>query len=209
MAERFLNKYRIPSARAAWWDYRKNGIYYVTICTKDRKHYFGEIAPIQTLHATSVMVFSDIGKIAHQFWLDIPSHFPFAILDKFVIMPNHVHGIIVINHDLTPVDRETLVVYVDPLHATDLHKPEQPEQPEQHKNHKMSKISPKTGSLSSVIRSFKSAVTNWCNKNKFEFEWQSRFYDRIIRNDDELWRIRKYIKNNPANWKEDRLPKRG
>ena len=68
----------------------------------------------------------------------------------------------------------------------------------------MSEISPKTGSLSTVLKSYKSAVTNWCNVNEKEFGWQPRFHDHIIRSEAELNRIRNYIINNPKNWYKDK-----
>lgn len=67
----------------------------------------------------------------------------------------------------------------------------------------MAKISPKTGSLSSVIRSFKSAVTKYANKNDIPFKWQSRFYDRVIRDENELNNIRDYIISNPEQWEKN------
>jgi len=95
MADLFNGKYRIPSARLAGYDYGAHGLYYVTICTRNRECYFGDIAVesqgFATLRATK------IGTIAHQCWLEIPQHFPFVELDEFVIMPNHVHGILFFN----------------------------------------------------------------------------------------------------------------
>lgn len=90
MNNKFQNKYRIPSARAPWWDYGNNAAYFVTICTRNREHYFGEI--IQ-----HTMRLTEIGKQAEICWNEIPEHFPFVIMDEFVVMPNHVHGILVFN----------------------------------------------------------------------------------------------------------------
>lgn len=99
-------------------------------------------------------------------------------------MPNHIHGIISIDK---PDEKNT----VKSLHTSSL------------QINKMSDISPKKGSLSSVIRSFKSAVTKFCNDNNTEFFWQPRFHDHIIRNEKELNNIRQYIIDNPKNWKHD------
>ncbi len=90
MVEKFQNKFRIPSARLKNWDYGSNAMYFVTICTAHRESYFGEITK-------GKMVLSEIGQIAHQCWKDIPTHFPFVELGEFVVMPNHVHGIIIID----------------------------------------------------------------------------------------------------------------
>ncbi len=88
--ELYKNKYRIPSTRASWWDYGANGRYFVTICTQKRECFFGMVVD-------GKMKLSDIGKIAHACWSEIPHHFPFVQLDAFVVMPNHVHGIVVID----------------------------------------------------------------------------------------------------------------
>lgn len=95
--EKFGNKYRIPSARLQNRDYGWNAAYFVTICTKDKEHYFGEIEKTHDIENPFTVRFSEIGHIANNFWLEIPKHFPFAILGTHVVMPNHVHGIIIID----------------------------------------------------------------------------------------------------------------
>ena len=90
MKGKFQNKYRIESTRLQKWDYGWNASYFITICTKKRKHYFGEIQ-------NGEMLLSEIGIIAQKYWYEIPEHFPFVILDEFKVMPNHIHGIITIN----------------------------------------------------------------------------------------------------------------
>lgn len=96
MPDRFRDKYRIPSARLQCWDYGSNVAYFITICTAHRERYFGEIiAGLDNEQPT--MLLSEIGEIAQQCWQEIPNHFPFVILDEYVVMPNHVHGIIIVN----------------------------------------------------------------------------------------------------------------
>ena len=90
MTEKYKNKYRIQSARLQHWDYGWNASYFVTICTHNHEHYFGGIVDDE-------MVLSDIGKISWRFWGEIPTHFPFVILNAYVVMPNHLHGIIIID----------------------------------------------------------------------------------------------------------------
>jgi putative transposase len=105
-------------------------------------------------------------------------------LDEFVIMPHHVHGIIVI---VAPA------VVVETLHATSL------------RDLKMSAIAPKAGSLGAIARSYKSAVSHWAGLNgKTSFEWQPRYYDHIIRDEKSFNQIRQYISNNPSQWESDR-----
>lgn len=93
----FRNKYLIPSTRLAGYDYGQPGFYFVTICTELRAYYFGRVVDGE-------MVLSTIGQIAMDCWSKIPEHFPHVMLDEFVIMPNHVHGIIVINRDAGGID---------------------------------------------------------------------------------------------------------
>ena len=215
MSDKFQDKYRIPSARAEWWDYRNDASYFVTICTAGREHYFGEImetAPIvetmpgfvETLHATSLqknvpkqeMQLSEMGHIAHQHWFEIPEHFLFIKLGAFVVMPNHMHGILVIDHSVESLNVET-------LHATSLPNPATSlPQSQPIKNEEMASISPKRGSLSSVIRSYKSAVSKQAREIHADFAWQTRFHDHIIRDESEYWK--KYILNNPKRWGDDK-----
>lgn len=187
----FRNKYRIASARSPWWDYRNSAPYFVTGCTRNRKHLFGEIE-------NGKMHLNDIGTCAWDCWFQIPEHFPFAELINFVVMPNHIHRLLYLYNELLPSN----VVVVETLHAMSL-QPPQPASPQ--KNEKMANISPKQGLLSTVIRSYKSAVTNYANHNNLQAGWQKRFYDHIVRNDEEYQRIFDYISNNPKNWKSDKF----
>ncbi len=187
----FKNKYRVESARLKNWDYGWNGKYFVTIVTKFRKHYFGEII-------NGEMDLLEIGKYAKKCWCEIPEHFPFVILDEFQIMPNHIHGIIVLNKngDCKQINRNRnrrdVACNVSTITTMDnAIKPQ---------SKTMSDISPKSGSLSTIIRSFKSAVTKFANKNNFDFGWQPRFYEHIIRDEKSLNRICDYIRNNPKKW---------
>ncbi len=108
--DKFQNKYRISSARAQWWDYGWNGAYFITICTQNRQHFFGEIVRGRdTINRVST---SPDGEMAYQYWQEIPGRFPFAELGDFIVMPNHVHGIIII--DKPPVPVETQFIASDP-----------------------------------------------------------------------------------------------
>jgi REP element-mobilizing transposase RayT len=89
---KFKNRFRVDSIRLKGYDYSQNGFYFITICTKYKRPYFGVIEYCK-------MRFTKLGCIAHNCWLEIPKHFPFVVLDAFVIMPDHVHGILVIKHD--------------------------------------------------------------------------------------------------------------
>lgn len=185
--EKFQNKYRIPSARLKGYDYGSHGLYFVTICTKEKTHYFGNIVesddyPSPTTethnhtstetHNRASLRETEIGKIARKFWQQIPQHFPFIELDEFVIMPNHVHGILFIN------------------------KPEEV-------TWTPNGFGSQSRNLASIIRAFKASVKRFANQNNIEFEWQSRYHDRIIRSYTELDNIREYIINNPIKWSTD------
>ena len=90
MSEKFKGKYRMESARLQLWNYGWNAAYFVTICTQNRECFFGDVLD-------GDMVLNDIGKIANDCWLEIPNHFSYVKLGNHVIMPNHVHGIVVID----------------------------------------------------------------------------------------------------------------
>ena len=183
MAKKYLNKYRIESIRLKGYDYSSNGAYFITIVTKNREHFFGKIMD-------GKMILNGIGENAQKYWDEIPQHFSFIRLDEMVVMPNHIHGILWIDKFDDGIGiRRNVACNVSTGNM---------------KNNKMMEISPKQGSISTVIRSFKSVVTNKSRPINPNFAWQSRFHDRIIRNENELNRIRKYIRENPVIWQRDR-----
>ncbi|MCX2836860.1 transposase [Salinimicrobium sp. MT39] len=213
MADLFKNKYRIKSARLESWDYRWNAAYFITICTANRKHYFGEIK-------NGKMEFSPTGVIADILWHEIPHHTSYVHLDNFVVMPNHIHGILILNNPEIPkeniskenIEEGRIGDRLDPKNdsrGNHLNDPVQTlratsqEHPQKHSQ--MAKISPKSNSISTIIRSYKSATTKHAHRLEFDFEWQTRFYDIIIRNEISFQNISNYIKNNPAKWKEDKF----
>jgi REP element-mobilizing transposase RayT len=183
----YKNKSNRRSIRLKHYNYRSHGYYFVTICTHEKICYFGNIQ-------NQKVILSNLGIIAEKFWLEIPQHFNFVEIDRFVIMPNHIHGIVIINNT------------VEDLHAKPLENKNYSgtdNYNEDHLSRIMSNISPKKGSLSSVIRSYKSAVTRWSKLNNYDsFKWQSRFYEHIIRDENSLNNIREYIINNPMKWEE-------
>jgi len=178
----FKNKYRVESARLDDWDYSTPAQYFVTICTKGMFRWFGDVKH-------GMVTRSGYGDVAHQQWSRLPEYFPHIILDEFIVMPNHVHGIIALD------------TYLDSRHnggdvASNV---------STKKNIKMSHLSPRAGSLSTILRSYKSGVTHRIRAlGRREFEWQSRFYDHIIRSHKSLNSIREYIHNNPAQWEHDK-----
>ena len=209
--ELFKNRYRIPSARAPWHDY-SHGTYFVTICTKNREHSFGEILNDGT--GNPIMRLSSIGKNADMCWCDIPSHFPHVQTMSRVIMPNHIHGILTIN----PIaETQNVVAYYDETQrisdgvetqnfASLRHgQPQHPGLSQQTDNVILpyNRFGPQSKNLASVIRGFKIGVTKFARQHNLPFEWQPRYYEHIIRNMEELDFITDYIENNVANWEED------
>ncbi len=178
MDKHFKHGYKNKSNRANWWDYSNPAAYFITICTKNREKFFGEIINTE-------MVLNDVGKLADKFWEDIPKHIKGVELGEFVVMPNHIHGILILTNQKP----------VGALHATPLLVV----------NNKMSEISPKKGSLSVIIRSYKSVVTRESRTINPDFGWQANYYDRIIRNYEEYLRIEEYIHFNPENWNKDKF----
>ena len=173
----YRNKFRISSSRLANWDYGSNGFYFLTICTKNKQPFFGTIIntslPGNETQDLASLQATDMGRIASQYWAEIPLHFPFVTLDEYIIMPDHLHGILLFD------------------------KPEQNDwQP--------NKAGPQSKNLASVIRGFKAGVTKYATMNEIEFGWLAKYYDRVIRNNDELERIRKYIIENPNKWASEK-----
>jgi putative transposase len=198
MSDKFQNKYRIPSARAKWWDYEKTASYFITICTYQKEHFFGKIDKNQ-------MLLSKTGEIAGSCWEEIPKHFQYVTLGAFIVMPNHIHGIVFL--DNTKIYAPNIV---ETLHATSPHESLPHPISDQtalflnhQKNEKMASISPKKGSLASVLRSYKSAVSKLSRPLNLYFNWQERYHDHIIRNKESFDKIEHYITNNPSNWNDD------
>jgi len=192
----FKGKYRIGSARLPSWDYTSSGYYFITICTLNRACFFGDVIKGE-------MQPSRLGEIGQRFWAEIPNHTRNAALDEYVVMPNHVHGIIIISQSgvgTPPTSVETLrSTPVETLHATSLPRP--PRDP----NDPMSVISPQAGSLAAMVRSYKSAVSYWASHNgRPDFGWQARYHDHIIRDEENLSQVRQYLRDNPLNWHLDR-----
>ena len=166
---KFKNIFRIESSRLINWDYTSPWWYYITICTKEHTEYFGRIE-------NHKMLLNESGAIVENEWLKTKIIRNNVDLDYFVVMPNHFHGILIINES-RDVARNVST------------------------QNKFSDLAPKTGSVSAIIHSFKSAVTkNIHEYGCLDFAWQSRFYDRIIRNERELFNIRRYIEQNPLLW---------
>jgi REP element-mobilizing transposase RayT len=171
----YKNKFRIDSTRLKDWDYSSTGYYFVTICTKTKEKCFGDAV-------NGELNLTHLGKVACKYWQEIPHHFPHVKLDAFVVMPNHIHGIIIIENDDQVVETQNFASL-------------QEFQPNE--------FGPQSKNMASIVRGYKIGVKKWATINNIAFAWQERFYDHIIRNEDDLSDIREYIVNNPLNWEKD------
>lgn len=165
------------SIRLKGYDYGTEGAYFITVVTKNRTHDFGEVIEGE-------VYLSDLGQIVKEEWLQSARLRAEVFLDEFVIMPNHFHAIVWISHsgNLYPPQHHFL-----------------PQTPDYVRIYQAC-----SKDLSALMKGFKGAVKRKTNVASLsDFGWQSRFHDRIIRNQDELENIRLYIQNNPANWTQD------
>lgn len=202
------NIHHRKSIRLKGYDYSKPGLYFITICVQDRKCLFGEIVGvddvrIENFQPRQEMILNDAGKFADECWLEIPKHFPNTVLHEHIIMPNHVHGIIELKRNDSVGTRHVVSLpdnTENPVRTS--HVISQQNQFSHQQNHQFSHPIP--GSVSVIVQQYKSSVKRFCNKNDFShFQWQSRFYEHIIRNEQSYEHITDYIINNPKNWKED------
>lgn len=160
------------------YDYLKGGYYFVTICTKDRKQWFGVID-------SETMRLSKFGEIARDLWVEIPTHFKEIGIDEFSVMPNHIHGILIIEEGM--VGNAYMRSH--------------------QRNAFMHSLQDKTKMLlPKIIQQYKSSVTRKINSMQKDsrFDWQKSFYDHVIRSERSLESIREYIQNNPLKWDLDR-----
>ena len=198
---KYKDKYRIPSARATWHDY-DGGSYFITICTKYREHDFGEIED-------GKMILSEIGAHTQKCIEEISQHNPYAEIPLHVIMPNHLHLIVVIDsdkipHDKRSVDASPVETFPETSHDKTTHI-ETFQETSLQKKTPIERATETQSWLSVVIRQFKQSITRFANEKNIVFAWQTRFHDHIIRDNDEMNGIANYIENNVANWKQDKF----
>ena len=162
-------RYRSDSIRLPWWDYSQAGWYFVTVCTNKRQCVLGEIVE-------GSVVLTPAGQIVEEEWWRTVTVRPNVSLDEFVIMPNHLHGILVLNGDHKKTSHRDV----------------------------STKSRLKPYSLGAIIGQFKSVCTKRIRGCGFSrFGWQKNFYEHIIRDEASLGNIRQYIVDNPAKWELD------
>ena len=191
--DKFKNKYRIPSARLQSWDYGANGAYFITICTQNRKEFFGKMLPAKEF-GVSTMQLNEMGQLAEKYWMEIPHHFPFIELGNFVVMPNHTHGILIIDKMDRVTNDDTIPIVLESREFLVSKTIGQMRFQNQGKN-----------TTSSIVGSYKSVVTKNARLIDPNFGWQTRFHDHIIRDAKSFENIQNYIANNPANWGKNKF----
>ncbi|KVV16190.1 transposase [Flavobacterium sp. TAB 87] len=231
--EKFQNKYRIPSARLKNWDYGANGSYFITICTHKMQCFFGNVSTrfITSAHDSETasthdsatasahnedleyyMNLNSLGEIAHNIWAEIPKEFSFIELGVFQIMPNHIHGILIIDKSFSAPTVETRLIasVQDPPSIAPAPPSIAPAPPS---------IAPQKGgicgdknpmfheNISRAIRWYKGRCSFELHNINKGFKWHPRFHDHIIRNAAEFERIQNYIEQNPAKWAADKYYK--
>lgn len=186
----FKKQYRIESSRRPGWDYAENGYYFITICTKDRECLFGEIQ-------NEKMILDEFGIIIQEEWEKSFVIRKELSCNTYIIMPNHIHAIIVLDkNDVIPVETHGRASLHNNAHLQN--------DPSLQHNMIAPYRSPK--SISSFVAGFKSVATMRINQIRNTPKmplWQSRFHDRIIRDEIEFYSMKKYIADNPMHWEED------
>jgi putative transposase len=167
----YKEKYRSESARLAGWDYRTPAWYFVTICVENHASKLGFIE-------NEWVKLTCAGKIAQIHLSTLPTHYSNLTVDRFVVMPSHVHVLLQIDGPAMPP--AVLNVSMNVLTA------------------------PKAGSLSSIVRSYKAGVSRAWHQAGINVTWQTRFFDHVVRSQALLAAARTYIEDNPKNWQQDR-----
>jgi len=187
------------SIRLRGYNYAQAGAYFITICTHNRTHLFGTIA-------AGTVLTNAAGNAAADCWLQIPVHFPNVELDQWVIMPNHIHGILVITTPIegafvakahTAATAQAQANAAAHLTSPETEKPRPPHRP---------RPSGTAGTIGSIVRGFKIGVTNWHRRQSIATPiWQRNYWEHIVRDELQMQRIQNYIINNPAQWDTDSL----
>ena len=186
-----MERYHRRSIRLKGFDYSRTGYYFVTVCTRERECLLGEISDYK-------INLNEMGKMAEKMWHEIPTHFPNFVLDQCMIMPNHLHGIIRIleeNHNKGTDTEKGLMNQTPTLQRTS---------DCDYNSTQWIMMKNYAVTLGKIIRFFKARSTQAIRKNMgISFYWQRNYYEHVIDDENELSRIREYIRENPANWPID------
>ena len=167
-------KHHRRSIRLKGYDYAQEGVYFVTVCTQTRACLFGAVADGE-------MQLNNAGQIAKTAWDDMPARFPSVRLDAFIVMPNHVHGIIIVGAQFIAPSDGFGTATINQGAINHVH------------------------TLGEMVRAYKAATARLIRQaGNPDFAWQRNYYEHVIRDEVSLNRIRQYILDNPARWAFDR-----
>ena len=209
------------SIRLKGYDYSQAGAYFITLCTHNREHLFGEVVG-------GNMILNEYGKVASNEWFKTPEIRPHVALDVFVIMPNHLHGIIIINgrgeshspNNADPSNTDNIGELHSPNNADpsntdnigELHLPGLDLPGNTNQSHSINKgecdspLRSPSNTIGAMVRGYKSAVTKKINLLRpGGVIWQRNYYEHVIRNEQAYQTISEYIMNNPLKWQEDKF----
>ncbi len=198
------HKHHRRSIRLKGYDYTQAGAYFVTICTQNRECLFGEVVDGE-------MRLNAAGQMIQSVWNELPAFYPGVDIDEFVVMPNHIHGIIVLV-GATPCGRPVTPPNDHPVGATPCGRPEPGQAQGRHRGLPLPTVTAMpTLSLPDVVHRFKTLTTKRYADGVKQLGWppfpgrlwQRNYYEHIIRNEESLNRLRQYIANNPAQWQSD------
>jgi REP element-mobilizing transposase RayT len=195
---------RRRSIRLQGWDYSQEGVYFITVCTQNREYLFGEIS-------LDSMQLNAPGTMVVEVWDRLPERFPFVELDARILMPNHLHAIVVIDRRGEPGIRPSATHPPNIIHFDQGDHLDRGE----HKVRPYGKIRPRgtaAGSLGRIVQVFKSITTHQYLQGIREYGWQPfpgklwqrNYYERIVRDEEEWQHLSEYIAANPINWAMDR-----
>ena len=193
------------SIRLQGYDYTQAGAYFITICTYQKDFIFGKVT-------SGIMQLSSLGEIAYSQCLQLPKRFTNIVLDAFVIMPNHIHGIIVIQNGRGEADdtRYSSQSKIPVSPASPLHSDQMPHQTPTINHGKPNESTRPNGtipgSIGAIVQNYKSLTTRKINmilRTKNKAIWQRNYYEHIIRDENDFSRIVDYIQNNPISWVDD------
>ncbi|WP_100335949.1 transposase [Hymenobacter chitinivorans] len=179
--ELYHDKYRVASARLRGYDYGQNGAYFVTICTQHRTRFFGDIIVPDHDWDRAYLHPTPVAALVTAAWQQIPQRFPFVLLDAFILMPDHLHGLLLFD------------------------KPTEPTPPLHYEN----RFTPQRDNLAAILRGFKAGTTAQARRAGLPLTWQPRYHDRVVRSSQELDKIRHYIVTNPARWQHEQSGEEG
>jgi REP element-mobilizing transposase RayT len=164
------------SIRLSGYDYARSGAYFVTVCIQNRSCLFGSIV-------NGEMKLNNAGRIAQEVWEELPARFPQVGIDGFIVMPNHIHGILMVGAQFIAPSDSPFDVIKNPARS----------------------VIGRAPALGEIIRAYKAISTRKIRPTvKADFRWQRNYYEHIVRNEESLNRIREYILNNPIQWDVDR-----